>query len=316
MDSLQKDQDEIIAMLSGYVQKHYSHNLMRRFFHPKSHGLLKATLTISPDIPPAWQIGIFQAGKSYKCWLQFSSTNQNVKPDAKRNFVGLALKVVEADFVQDFLCASFPTFQAKDVLMLKRFLRAITGNIWAKLSFISQYPLATVKAIFTRYPCHNLLEMPYWAHTTFKLGDTFQVRYGFLPQKPATSTKPETPTDNYLRERLQADLHQQEAFFDLMMQFRTNPATMPIEDSTVLWDSAWHKVATLHIPQQTFDVEARNKLGESMGFNPWYCLPEHEPLGDMHRIRKAVYEYLQAYRNQHNEIIYQKPTTQDWENTP
>lgn len=316
MDSLQKDQDEIIAMLSGFMQKRYSHDLMKRFFHPKTHGLLKATLTISPDIPKEWQIGIFQAGKQYKCWVRFSSTNPHVKPDWKKNFRGLALKVLDEDFTQDFLSANLPIFQAKDIPMLKSVLRAMTGNIWNKLMFFFKYPWRAIKALRTNYPCYNLLEVRYWAQAAFKLGDNFAVRYSFVPQQPATSTKPQNPSDNFLRERLRTDFDKNDAFFDFMVQFRTNPATMSVEDNTKEWDSPWHKIATIHIPQQSFDFESRNQLGENMEFNPWYCLPEHEPIGNLHLIRKSIYKHLQQYRHAHNQIIYEKPTLKDWESTP
>ena len=64
---------------------------------------------------------------------------------------------------------------------------------------------------------------------------------------------------------------------------------MPIEDPTVLWKSAWERVATIEIDAQDFDFPARWEWGNKLSFSPWHALDEHRPLGGINRARKIVY---------------------------
>jgi len=55
---------------------------------------------------------------------------------------------------------------------------------------------------------------------------------------------------------------------------------MPIEDSTVEWDqreSPYIKVATIHIPRQTFDSAQQMEFAENLSFAPWHALPDMNP---------------------------------------
>jgi hypothetical protein len=81
-----------------------------------------------------------------------------------------------------------------------------------------------------------------------------------------------------------------------MIQVQTDPRTMPVEDATVTWpedglrSSPWVKVATIEIPSQTV-AEC-----ESLSFNPWHTLMDHQPLGVINRIRRAIYDRAAAIR--------------------
>ena len=133
------------------------------------------------------------------------------------------------------------------------------------------------------------LEEEYFSTTPYKLGET-AVKY---------SAKPEQSKD-YLREVMVEQLRPREqpgsataprpaARFDFYVQRQSDPATMPIEDPTALWKSAWERVATIEIDAQEFDFPARWEWGNKLSFSPWHALDEHRPLGGINRARKIVY---------------------------
>ena len=105
-----------------------------------------------------------------------------------------------------------------------------------------------------------------------------------------------------MREYLSND----DARFDFMVQFQSDAVRMPIEDSTVEWDqreSPYIKVATIHIPRQTFDSAQQMEFAENLSFAPWHALPEHEPIGQINRLRQAIYEAMSDLRHQMNRQI-------------
>jgi hypothetical protein len=106
-----------------------------------------------------------------------------------------------------------------------------------------------------------------------------------------------------LREGLAADLAAAEGCFDLLVQLQVPGRNMPVEDATVLWsekDSAFLKVARVTIPRQAFDTPEQNAFCENLSFTPWHALPEHEPVGVMNRVRRALYQEISRYRHARN----------------
>jgi hypothetical protein len=79
---------------------------------------------------------------------------------------------------------------------------------------------------------------------------------------------------------------------------------MPIEDATEVWpvDAApFNTVATLTIAPQDFDTPLVSTECEHMVFTPWHGLAEHQPLGGINRLRKAVYIASSQHRLQARE---------------
>jgi hypothetical protein len=111
-----------------------------RGVHPKSHGCVKATFTINPDIPPELQVGLFaEPGKQFDAFIRFSNAAALVGPDidkeGKHGSRGMAVKVldVEGEVLiedngarnQDFLMINLPVFafaNTEDYLRLDRVL--------------------------------------------------------------------------------------------------------------------------------------------------------------------------------------------------
>ena len=67
----------------------------------------------------------------------------------------------------------------------------------------------------------------------------------------------------------------------------------------MLWPerlSPFVAVATLRIPAQSFDSPAQLAFARNLAYNPWHALPEHRPLGNQNRARKAIYLELSQLR--------------------
>jgi hypothetical protein len=123
-----------------------------------------------------------------------------------------------------------------------------------------------------------------------------------------------------LRLAMMAFLSGHDAWFDVMVQLQPDADNTFIEDATKRWKTKFEKVATIHIPRQVFwpepgmPLNILNRttemidLGENMSFNPWHALPEHEPLGNINRARRRVYEAIVRTRHRMNSVPMPVPT--------
>jgi len=117
-----------------------------RGVHPKSHGCVKATFEINPDIDQSLQVGLFGApGKKFDAFIRFSNAAARLGPDisdeGEHGSRGMAIKVFKAgDDVliedngacnQDFLMINQPVFafaNTDDYLRLTRILDRNNDN--------------------------------------------------------------------------------------------------------------------------------------------------------------------------------------------
>ena len=70
----------------------------------------------------------------------------------------------------------------------------------------------------------------------------------------------------------------------------------------------FRNVATLTIGPQEFDTLQQREFGDNLVFNPWRCLPEHQPLGGIGRACTQVYQALSAFRHERNQTTATEPT--------
>ena len=162
---------------------------------------------------------------------------------------------------------------------------------------------------------YNPLGQRYWSCTPYLLGEGQAVMYSFVPKTQVESKIPGLPFGkvpfNYLRENMIKTLNEHEVEFDLMIQIQTDPHLMPIEDSSVRWPeklSPFIPVATVHIPKQQFESPKLIEFTKRLKMNPWHCLPEHRPLGNLNRARLRLYSELSKFRQDMNQTTHLEPT--------
>lgn len=98
--------------------------------------------------------------------------------------------------------------------------------------------------------------------------------------------------------------------FDFMVQLQVPDKNMPVEDTTVQWeekDSPFVPVARIEIPKQDIGPFMQSGFCENLSFNPWHSLPEHQPVGGLNRIRKAVYQGISRFRRCMSGVAFGEP---------
>ena len=121
----------------------------------------------------------------------------------------------------------------------------------------------------------------------------------------------ETASPDFLRDNMRKQLSQGQACFDFLVQLRTHPLKMPIEDPTIEWDekdAPFFPVARITIPSQKFDSPEQQAQCENLSFTPRHTIQDHQPMGGINRVRQTVYETVSRIRHEINGKIRLEPT--------
>lgn len=316
--------DRLIKLLRAKMQRE-NLGTMHRDAHPKQHGMVKAEFMVEKNLPSALQKGVFQPGKCYQAWVRFSNQNAPQQEDYKKDIRGAAIKLMRVpgekipcsdgnQTSQDFVTISTPVFITRD---LKQFWLLIQALIWGKVAimlFFILHPRALKNFLRANQRFYSPLEARYWSTTPYQLGDHLEVKYSLVPHSFKPTAIPEQPSSGYMRQNMAQQLSAKAYYFDFCVQPRTNPRTMSLDDPGKAWPedrAPFIKVATLRIPQQTFDTPEQQALGEQLSFTPWHCLPAHRPLGGINRARQLIYDTLSEFRHQRNGLRRAEPISFD-----
>lgn len=304
---------------------------------PKLHGLVRAELTVHKDLLPSLRCGLFAQPKTYRCYVKFATQSADGLPDLSAlGPLQMSVKVLgvqgkklleDEKYTQDFLAQSVPTRATADVrsdaLLQGEILRGTPLLYFFSrreprvLNFLMQ--LLWNQAYASPLECH------YYSGRPCLLGAGQAMQYSFQPRAPAGAAARipgypfRTPAD-YLRQNMRRALSEGPVEFDLMAQVQTDPHRMPIEDATVRWPvhmSPPVPLATLHIPQQSFDSTRQREFATQLAFTPWHALPEHRPLGSQNRAQKRSYLEISRLLQSQNAYTYREPTgDEQFEGTP
>ena len=294
-----------IAFLKDATAKRHPSGTRRRFNQARHTACLDAEFTVLPGLPPALRVGLFAEPRTYRAWIRFA--NASSATDRERDIRGMSIRLspvtgenlTPGSTMQDFVLNSYPVMVAPDPKAFLDLLRANEAGGFRRALYFLTHPKAARIGFAARVnpTCH--LDIPYWSTTPYRFGRDRAVKYVVTPTSPAQSEMPATLTDTYLRDTLRARLDEAEATFDFLIQFQADALRTPIEDATVEWkesDAPYQRVAKIRIPRQHFEDDERMMRCEQVAFNPWHCLPEHQPLGAMNRARRAIYQAMAEFR--------------------
>lgn len=280
----------------------------KRFNQLKSLGCFDAQFQVTSDIPASLQHGIFASAQHYPARVRFANATQN--DDTEKDFRGMSIKLsgVQGPSLwgergqQDFLLNSYPALFAADPGDFLAFIEAQRDNsLWRY--FINPAHWYSLPVIFKgRSRIDNPFAIRYWSTTPYRLGsDTRQaVKYSAAPCTPELVASAAPQEAHFLTAVMQQQLTQGPVCFSFMVQVQTDPAAMPIEDASVIWPediSPFVEVARIIIDNQAFTAADNRQSCETISFNPWQSLPDHQPLGGINRVRKAVYSEIAPFRN-------------------
>ncbi len=315
------DAARIAAIIVAHLHNLYPTGEIRRDAHPKAHGCVSATLRVLPNLPKNLSVGLFAEPKAYKALVRYSNSNEDVNyPDYKGDGRGMAIKVYDPPGVpltrnpdglstQDIIMISHPTFIVAEGSVYRQLIGYTDADNWLTQKLAPILALATLGwtgtknfLAITGKRIDNPLNTRYWSMVPYQLGlgaNAQALKYSAAPCEPKPVVIPDTTDPNYLRAALAGSLAKGSACMRLMVQPRTDPATQSVEDPRYEWmeDKApFHPVAEIDIPPQTFNTPAQNAACEKETYSPWHALPEHRPLGGVNRMRKAIYERIEALR--------------------
>jgi hypothetical protein len=307
--------EDVLSRLKEQLICDHPDGTMPRDAHPKMHGLVEAEFIVHNDLPDAYKIGVFSQATTFKTWVRFSNANSAVQEDIKRDIRGIAIKLTqvlgeklsqETDCSdnQDFLLISTDTFLCDNIQTFDAMVKAFQGSLWQKIVFFVTNPSVVWKLLTSFKVFANPLQIRYFSCTPYLLGQQ-AVKYCVTPVSQTIDAVPGSPDSNFLRTAMKQQLQTAPVEFVFGIQLQTDPKSMPIEDASVLWKetaSSFFPVATLRIPMQNFDTQARNQQGENMRYSPWHSLAEHRPLGSINRARRLVYHAISELRRRVNGV--------------
>ena len=319
--------DKIISLMADQMRGRFKPGGYERGGNTKTHGIVRATVTIRDDLPQLYRKGIFATPRSYPAYVRYSGPGPDVPADIRDvGFVSMAVKLMdvpgeklmdEERFTQDFITICTPTFVTPDTRENAKlqYWSLVHMPVYYFLNPKDPHLLDFFMQSLWNETQYNPLGQRYWSCTPYLLGAGQAMLYSFLPKTRVDTKVPGLPfgtvSFNYLRENMVKTLSKQSVEFDLLIQVQTDPFLMPIENASVRWPeklSPFIPAATVHIPQQKFDSEAQFAFAKRLKMNPWHCLPEHRPLGNQNRARLRMYYELSKFRQDMNKTTHLEPT--------
>jgi hypothetical protein len=330
-ERLQPDEEvhlqAIIDAFNAQMRRLWNPGYFERGGNTKTHGLVRAEFTVRSDLPPHLRHGIFASPRTYAAWVRYSGPGPLWQPDIEDvGFMSMAIKLMgvpgpklleDEQFTQDLFGTSAPTFVTPDTRRNAR-LQSWSYqnapvfyffNVFEETHFLDAF----MNLLWTKTQ-HNPLEDQYFSTVPYLLGEGQATQYSFhsrLKTRTPVPNLPGRPPDNYLRDAMVATLARTDVEFDICLQVQTDPFLMPIENAAVMWPTRLSPrvpAAVLRIPRQTFDSPEQIAFARVLSYNPWHCVPEHRPLGNVSRARKRIYWELSRLRMQMNGVEHYEPT--------
>lgn len=318
----------IIDLMADQMRSRFKPGGYERGGNTKTHGVVKATVTIRDDLPEHCRVGVFAEPRSYPAYVRFSGPGPNVPADIQDvGFMSMAVKLMgvpgkklmdEEQFTQDFITtsggATFVTPNTRENAKLQ-YWSLLNMPLFYFINPFDSHLLDMAQQSLWNATQYNPLGQRYWSCTPYLLGEGQAIMFSFVPKTDVYKRIKGVPFGevpfNYLRENMVTTLKNKAVEFDLMIQLQTNPHRMPIENGAVRWPeklSPFIPAATVHIPKQDFDTPAMAEFTKRLKMNPWHCLPEHRPLGNLNRARFRLYFELSKFRQEMNQVTHLEPT--------
>ena len=323
--------DEIAATMLdiqkkiGERQRHTT-----RSVHAKSHGLLKAEVTVMEGLPEELRQGLFAKPGSYGAVMRFSTNPGDILSDHISTPRGLAMKIVGVDgemvpshagqLTQDFVMVNGKAFTAPDAKGFLKGLKTLDAHandpeaVKQVVSSAAQVAETALEAVggesaalkgFGHKPTHPLGET-FSTVVAVRCGEYF----GKIALVPVSQNLvelcgrhlPHASHWNALKDAILEFFASQTAIWELRVQLCTDLEKMPVENAEVEWDeklSPYVAVAQVTaLPQDAYSDARRVWADEELSFNPWHCLAAHRPLGNVMRARFKAYQASTAARHQ------------------
>lgn len=319
----------IAQAITAKIEKSYApRSLARRDAHPRAHGCVRARFEVEDSLPPAFAQGVLQPSTRYAAWIRFSNgASDPTRPDGAGDARGMAIKLTgvpgpkllaDEQGTQDFILINHPAFFIDDPQRYAVFFRRLnSSNPLVRLAapLALGFRGAAMAREIAASQIANPLYARYFSMVPYRLGNEVSKQAVKFSARPciARDNEPEEEAakdPTFLRKAMRATLEQDDACFEFLVQPRTSPS-MSVERSMIEWkesEAPFHKVATITIPKQSFDLPAQHEFCENLSFSPWHARSEHRPLGVVNRVRRVVYDTISGVRHERNSERRLEPT--------
>lgn len=215
-----------------------------------------ATFNVVDNLDPALAVGVLQPGKQYRAQVRVPTAfAAATDPGQVGPAMAIRLFDVDGEFLReadaaahthDFILGARPAFPYADA---EAYATAITNYLQQQSTDgTSESPPPT----------------RWWSMVPYRFGERHAVKYAARSCAPI------------------AGAH----CFEFMLQFQSDPASMPIEDASVAWDEAlspFEPVALIILGEEALPATVC-----ATEFSPWQALTVHAPLGGINRLRRAL----------------------------
>jgi hypothetical protein len=318
--------EDIINAFNAQMRRLWNPGYFERGGNTKTHGIVRAEFRVRDDLPRQMRRGIFAEPRTYRAWVRYSGPGPLIPADIDDvGFLSMAIKLMgvpgpklldDEKFTQDLFGTSAPTFVSPDTRTNAQLQRWSYQNapLYYFFNFRESHLLDSFMNLLWTKTQSSPLESDYFSTVPYLLGEGQAMQYSFktrLRSRTRVPNLPGRPPDSYLREAMVATLASQDMEFDILLQLQTDPFHMPIENAAVMWPTRLSPrvpAAILRIPKQNFDSPAQLDFARVLSYNPWHCIPEHRPLGNVSRARKRMYSELSQLRMKMNGVIHYEPT--------
>lgn len=299
--------------------------------HAKLVGLFVGKLRILADLTETLAQGMFAKPAELDTLVRFSPGPPEPLTDQASGQRGMSLKVmgVEGERIaasgeeatQDWVFGLDPVFTAPDAANFRKVFSA-TG---AKSPYLPEKAILALSRagrvvegalemvggesgnikFFARLPRHPMAET-YYSQAPVRYGD-YVAKLALVPTAATLDAIGDPAAigsgEEAFSEAITRFSSQFAGVYELKVQLRTNPETMPVEDATAEWpedESPYRTVAMLTLPPQNPLSPARRAFDDRIAFNPANALVSHRPLGSIMRARMAAYAATRRYRLETN----------------
>ena len=302
-----------VALTEAHVRNAANGGVARRDAHAKGHGCVHAAFEVLGGLPDELRVGIFAQPLTYEAIIRFSNGAGVMAADKQGDSRGMAIKLLgvadSPSGTQDFVLVDHAVFVVRNVADYRELQGASPQwrfflPSWNPLRF-RLHELLLIFAI-QRQVVKNPLSQRYWSMTPFAFGSV-ACKFSSKPSGPLSEFQ-DTDGPDFLHRNLERHLAAGATSFDFMVQLRTRPDRMPIEDPTIDWRedlAPFRTVARITIPAQPL---AEAGFCENLSFTPWHGLQAHQPIGGLNRARRAVYDAISRLRHSLNATPRQEPT--------
>lgn len=279
---------------------------VRRPVFLRLNGVAHGRFDVLPDLPAPLRVGLFARAQSYPAWVRYSCDIPDGRPDFKAT-VGLGIKLFEVPGLKslspdqdaptmDFVLQNHPVFFVKTA-------RDMCDAFQDFEAWVQSHPDTAQVLSDMEKVVPSALDAQLWSVVPYHFGEGRYCKYTIVPQHAPSVNPPDFDDPGYLRKDMLQRMAQREACFHFMVQVWTSDEPAPVDDAMALWDELSMPpvhVATLTLPVQDVEARSQAEYGETLAFNPWRTLKEHEPVGSISEARKVVYQASATVRRNYN----------------